>query len=131
MRYIKTTFGDIDVFSLCQAHAQLEADYNVGGWLRERPSNLRRMSSTGVQLSRMKFKNVFDYVEITATPQEGDDPAEEDVRIIYVANALRYGLPIAEDLKAVAQRLITDDWLHDTRPELFPSPGQKEIAKQS
>ena len=26
-------------FNICQAYAQLESDYNVGGFLRERPSN--------------------------------------------------------------------------------------------
>lgn len=35
------------------AWAQLEADYNVGGWLPERPSNQRRLESCGVQIARM------------------------------------------------------------------------------
>lgn len=125
MECIKTSFGDINISSLCQAHAQLESDYNVGGWLRERPSNLRRMASTGVQLSRMKYRNTYGWVGITAEPQEGDDPEDENVRIVYVVNALRYGLPIADDLKAVAQRLIVPECLHELRPELFPLPKPK------
>lgn len=45
-----------DRFDICEAHYILECDYNVNGWLRERPSNRRRMESTGVQLYRMQFK---------------------------------------------------------------------------
>lgn len=45
-----------DRFDICEAHRVLESDYNVGGWLRERPSNQRRMESTDVQLLRMQFK---------------------------------------------------------------------------
>lgn len=45
-----------DRFDICEAHCVLEWDYNVGGWLRERPTNIKRMESTGVQLHRMGFK---------------------------------------------------------------------------
>lgn len=45
-----------DRFDICEAYAVLEWDYNVGGRLRERPSNARRNMSTGFQLSRMQFK---------------------------------------------------------------------------
>lgn len=123
MQTINSSFGSIDVFSLCQAHAQLESDFNIDGWLRERPSNQRRMASTGVQLSQMRYRNTYEWVDITAAPLDGDDSSDEEVRIVYIANALRYGLPIDEPLKAAAQRLITQDWLHAVRPELFPEPA--------
>lgn len=45
-----------DRFDICEAYAVLEADYNVGGWLQERPSNQRRRESCAVQLHRMNFK---------------------------------------------------------------------------
>lgn len=45
-----------DRFDICEAYYLLESDHNVGGWLRERPSNRRRASSVGVQLHRMQFK---------------------------------------------------------------------------
>ena len=45
-----------DRFDICEAHAVLEWDYNLGGWLRERPSNQRRREATSVQLHRMQFK---------------------------------------------------------------------------
>lgn len=45
-----------DRFDICEAHYALEMDYNVGGWLRERPSNRRRMEATHVQLKRIGFK---------------------------------------------------------------------------
>lgn len=55
MQALKSGADEFSIFSVCQAHAQLEADYNVGGILQERPSNQRRSASTGVQLSRMKY----------------------------------------------------------------------------
>jgi hypothetical protein len=45
-----------DRFDICEAYAQLEADYNMGGLLQERPSNQRRRESCGVQLARMQYK---------------------------------------------------------------------------
>lgn len=45
-----------DRFDICEAHAVLEWDYNLGGWLHERPSNQRRREATAVQLNRMQFK---------------------------------------------------------------------------
>lgn len=43
-------------FDICEAYAVLEWDYNVGGWLRDRPSNQRRKEATAVQLARMGFQ---------------------------------------------------------------------------
>ena len=43
-------------FDICEAHAVLEWDYNLGGWLHERPSNQKRREATSVQLHRMQFK---------------------------------------------------------------------------
>ena len=45
----------LDRFDVCEAHYQLEVDYHANGWLRERPSNCRRMEATHVQLHRMRF----------------------------------------------------------------------------
>lgn len=45
-----------DRFDICEAYLAVEQDWNSGGWLRERPSNARRMESTDVQLHRIGFK---------------------------------------------------------------------------
>jgi hypothetical protein len=45
-----------DRFDICEAHHVLESDFNVGGWLRERPSNQRRKEATHIQLARIQFK---------------------------------------------------------------------------
>jgi hypothetical protein len=45
-----------DRFDIAEAWSVLEPHYNVGGWLRERPSNRRRRESCGVQLHRMGFR---------------------------------------------------------------------------
>jgi len=43
-------------FDICEAYLALEWDWNLGGWLQERPSNVRRREATHVQLARIGFK---------------------------------------------------------------------------
>lgn len=72
-----------DRFDICAAYAQLESDYNVGGWLRERPSNRRRRESIGVQLHRIGYR------------PPGGDPMRAmtaNARAIYRAAERRLGL---------------------------------------
>lgn len=47
---------EFDRFDICAAYARLESDYNVGGILRERQSNIRRRESIGVQLARIHYR---------------------------------------------------------------------------
>ena len=99
-------------FNICQAYAQLEADYNVGGWLRERPSNQRRMESIGCQLLRMGFSNPYGWVDIEGGQNPDIDEPEwdsddEDVREIYMSKVLEWGLPISDELMVAIRRLFT------------------------
>ena len=87
------------IFDICQAHAQLESDYNVGGIVRERPSNARRNASTGVQLHRMEYSDARRWVEICAEADDSDEPGDEDVRDIYLQNVLKWNLPIDSEMK--------------------------------
>ena len=97
-------------FSICQAYAQLEADYNAGGWLRERPSNQRRLESIGVQLSRMGYASPYGWVDIGAEPGE-DEGDDNEVREIYMHAVLRLRLPIDAALMQVMRRYFTADFL--------------------
>lgn len=78
-----------DRFDICGAHLALENDWNVNGWIRERPSNARRRESTGVQLHRMGFTPpldsccAFEYLE------------NDNQRAIYCNAARRFGLPLS------------------------------------
>lgn len=76
--------AEFNRFDICEAYYVLEADYNVGGWLRERPSNQRRRESIGVQLLRMRFSNpcVGGYEDLT-----------ENGKAIYDNAVERLGLP--------------------------------------
>ena len=47
---------EFDRFDVCEAHYQIEVDWNLNGWLRERASNRRRMEATHVQLHRIGFQ---------------------------------------------------------------------------
>ena len=98
-------------FSICQAYAQLEADYNVGGQLRERPSNQRRRESIGVQLSRVGYSNPYGRVDIEAEPGEEDDREAEEVREIYMRAVLRWDLPIDAALMRAMRRYFAPEFL--------------------
>ena len=73
-----------DRFDICEAHAVLEWDYNLDGWLRERPSNQRRREATAIQLIRMQFKPRPDLSYETLT---------ENGKEIYDELVMKYKLP--------------------------------------
>ena len=77
---------DFDRFDVCEAHYQLEVDWNLNGWLRERPSNRRRMEATHVQLHRMGFQ--------VGSGWNGYDSLTDNGKEIYDALERRYGLVI-------------------------------------
>lgn len=100
MNYLRIGLDNpASIFDICQAYAQLESDYNHGGWLRERPSNRRRMESTGCQLQRVGYSDARRWVNI-CNPDETDDSDDDAVRDIYLQNVLKWGLPI--DAKMMA-----------------------------
>lgn len=112
MHYIRLPHMDseVSVFDICQAHAQLEADYNDGGIVWERPSNRRRNASTGVQLSRMSFNPGMRWVDI-CNPDECDDSGDDDVRDIYLINVLKWGLPMDNEMRQFIATRYTETFL--------------------
>ena len=112
MDYVKLPYMDseVSVFAVCQAHRQLESDYNVEGILRERPSNKRRNESTGVQLARMDYHSRFWWVDIE-NPQDDEDPDNEAVRDIYILNVLNWKLPISFELGRLINERYSAEWL--------------------
>lgn len=99
----------MDRFSICQAYQQLESDYNVGGWLRERPSNQRRRESIGCQLSRMGFSNPYGWVDICHPEEEfGED---HETREVYLRAVLRLDLPIDEEMMAFMKGYFTKEYM--------------------
>ncbi len=113
-------------FSICQAYAQLESDYNVGGWLRERPSNQRRRESIGVQLSRIGFSSPSGWVDIEAAPSDGEDGGDDgEVREIYMCAVLRLNLPIAAALMQAMRRYFVPDFL-----ARYPQTAHEEYKRE-
>lgn len=114
MHYLKLPHMDdkVSYFDICQAHAQLESDYNVGGIVRERPSNTRRNASTAVQLHRMKYSDTHRWVDIVPKDKsvlENEDSGDNDVRDIYLINVLKWNLPMDTEMRSfVAERYTTD-----------------------
>lgn len=111
MNYIKLPWLDhpVSVYDIAQAHMQLEADYNLGGWLRERPSNKRRMEATACQLSRIGYDNGHRWVTITSADSSSRD--DNDVRDIYLLNVLQWNLPIDVEMMAFIKKRYTRTFL--------------------
>ena len=49
-----------DRFDICEAYAVLEWDWNMGGWLQERPTNRRRMEATSIQPARPRLQTTSE-----------------------------------------------------------------------
>lgn len=72
-----------DRFDICEAHLAIEWDYNLSGWLQERPSNQRRREATHVQLHRMAFRPAPSF--------RGFDSLTANGKEIYRELEARYG----------------------------------------
>ena len=103
---------EFDRFDICQAYYQLEVDYNNGGWLQERPSNVRRMEATSIQLARMKFK--------IGAGWRGYESLSENGKEIYDMLEYRYKFKIGYNDKLDADVQISAEeriqsvlWGHD------------------
>ena len=112
-------------FSICQAYAQLESDYNVGGVLRERPSNQRRRESVGVQLSRIGYSHPYVWVAIEAAPSDEDDGNDGEVREIYMHAVLRLNLPINAALMQAMRRYFAPEFLAE-----YPQTAHNEYKQR-
>ena len=122
MDYIHPTGDSVSVFDVCHAYQMLEANYNVDGWVRERPSNQRRMESIGCQLARIGYVDVFRTVDLWLDDAEvaaevAVSPDDEDVRFVYFAKALQWGLPLDDDDRRVIDRLFTPEAIREWRPD--------------
>ena len=88
MNYFDPSGESISVFDVCHAYQLLEANYNRGGWLRERPSNRRRMESIGCQLARIGYSGIYCAVDLWADEEQVAEEMEtssddENVRYVY------------------------------------------------
>ena len=101
--------NNASIFDICQAHMQLESDYNVGGIVWERPSNVRRNASTGAQLHRMGFNPGMRWVDICS---EDNDYEDGEVRDIYLTKVLEWGLPIDDEMRAFMTERFTSEFLN-------------------
>lgn len=102
--------ADWNRFDICEAYWLLEVDYNLGGWLQERPSNQRRNEATHVQLARLGFR---------PSPSLGFDSLEENAREIYLENVLKLKLPLDDDMRAKLLEFFVHDWLRENHPHVF------------
>lgn len=89
--------ASFDRFDICEAHYTIEVDYNMGGWLHERPSNQRKMEATHVQLHRMKFK--------IGMAHRGFESLSENGQEIYRELQRRYGFKAMHDRERITCRL--------------------------
>jgi hypothetical protein len=83
---MSTNDATFDRFDICEAYAVLEWDYNLGGWLHERPTNRKRMEATSI-LARLRFRPRLDLSFETLT---------ENGQAIFRNLERRYGFTHAE-----------------------------------
>jgi hypothetical protein len=91
-------FDRVDVI---EAHLVIEAHYNHGGWLHERPSNQRRKESTGVQTHRIGYKPGPSFGTFRNLSENGKD--------IYRELQRRYGFAVAHKNDACDYYVEGDD----------------------
>lgn len=103
--------ASFDRFDICEAYMQLEYDYNVGGWLRERPSNRRRMESTGVQLARLQFRPAMGF--------DGYESLTDNGKEIYLENMLKYKLPLDDEQRERVLEFFVPEWLREHYPHIY------------
>lgn len=122
--------ADFDRYDICVAHAALEYDWNQGGQLRERISNRRRRESTGVQLSRMRFRPAGDeaagFAEILKS-DSADNRAE-----IYLNALHRMGLTDqvspSEDIAAYVKKNFDATWVAERFPQFSDFSHVSKLA---
>lgn len=115
-------FHGASVFDIAQAYQQLEESFNVGGWLRERPSNQRRMESIGCQLHRIGYRDIYRFVDICASPSDLDDAGDDDVRAIYMERVMDWNLPADDELLDAINRTFVREWLLLRHPNYVKKP---------
>lgn len=125
MNYFDPNGQSISVFDVCEAYQLLEANYNVDGWVRERPSNRRRMESIGCQLARIGYSSGHRQVDLWLDGDEAEAEREicgddEDVRFVYFKKVLEWRLPIDADDRAVIERIFTVEAIERWDPGYFP-----------
>ena len=99
-----------DRFDIVEAHCVLEWDYNLRGWLQERPSNWRRREATAVQLSRMHFRPAFNL---------SFDTLSDNAKEIYLHHVLDWNLPRDAELNQHIKDMFAEDWLETDYPVAF------------
>jgi len=132
-----------DRFDICEAYAVLEWDWNMGGWLQERPTNRRRMEATSVQLARLGFKPRpnLSFETLTENGQEIYRDAEQRLRLTaneqesvciedFCGRDGTSGLPVtfsADYFPAESLTYFTGDWGAEIPP--MPCPQEPTSAQ--
>ena len=89
-----------NIQDICEAYYQLEVDYNINGWLRERPSNRLRMESSEYQISRLRKDKINR--RFLLPNWNGYENLTENGKAIYHMLRKRYGFD------------KIDDWVQDS-----------------
>lgn len=116
----------ISVFDVCHAYQLLEANYNHGGWVRERPSNQRRRESIGCQLQRLGYSDLYRNVDLWPSAEDLAEELQvtsddENVRFVYFKKVLEWGLPFEDDDRAQIERIFVRRAIVEWCPTYFES----------
>lgn len=107
-----------DRFDICLAAQAIENDFNFGGWLRERPSNQRRMESTGVQLHRLGFSSPYQGGSFNALAEGGEE--YENACDIYIEALVRFDLAKLVTPDDAIAKYVKGRYVNEYAAEHFP-----------
>lgn len=111
-------------FDICMAHQALENDWHEGGWLQERPSNVRRMEATHVQLDRMGYSAGMGQGGTFGAL--GDGPEGENARDIYIEALVSFGLAKLVDPDDEIADYVRSKYIAEYIAEHFPQIVSKQ-----
>lgn len=107
-----------DRFDICMAHEALENDFNLGGWLHERPSNRRRMEATHVQLHRLKYRSAPGLGGSFDTMVRSDECA--NACDIYIEALVSFGLAQSVSPDDAIAKYVKEQYVNEYAAEHFP-----------
>lgn len=117
-----------DRFAVCLAFEALENDWNVGGWIHERPTNRRNREACSIQLSRIGFRAGMGQGG-SFSGLLGDDPTDEAARDVYIRHLVKFGLAPLLDADDEVADYIRKTYVPEFVRQYFPHCVRPRVAK--
>ena len=94
--------------SSVESYPQLRK-YLLSRWDRKKEAGTK--DGLSFQLARIGYSNPYGWVDIEEPAEEGDDPADDTVREVYMRHVLLWRLPIDAALMVAIKRFFVADYI--------------------